>query len=316
MDCMTFRKYVGAFADSELEVQQNLEALEHLNMCPNCAKRVASITALRNALVRVYGDAQAPRRLRSRIAASMGADAVGGGSLSVGTNPRRSRWAQRAVLPLSAAALLAVTVFGWQYFSSVEPRRGTITLLPGRVVSDIRERHRMCSANLARVPHHDVTLPRDPAGIEEKLGAALCMTVLSPDYSLRGFDLIGADRCGIRGRTGAHVMYQRESTGVLLSVFSLQRLGALGLVAGGGVVDQDYYVATDTPVSVVVWHLGPQSFVLCGEFPKELLLDLASDVRTADVWEPGFLQSGNRVLASAGDNKYTRSGTAASNGLW
>ena len=54
MNCQSFRKYIGAFADGELEVSQNLEALEHLNMCPSCAARVTNINELKEAINRAY----------------------------------------------------------------------------------------------------------------------------------------------------------------------------------------------------------------------------------------------------------------------
>ena len=47
MTCKTFRKYLYAFADGELETRENLEALEHLNMCPSCCRKVAVQQALR-----------------------------------------------------------------------------------------------------------------------------------------------------------------------------------------------------------------------------------------------------------------------------
>ena len=67
MNCTQFRKYAGAFADGELDIQINLEALEHLNMCPACTQRVDEIASLRPALERPHSNPRAPRELRDRI---------------------------------------------------------------------------------------------------------------------------------------------------------------------------------------------------------------------------------------------------------
>ena len=63
MNCTSFRKYVGAFADGELDTKLNLDALEHLNMCPDCARRVSHVQELKAALKRVLPVEGAPADL-------------------------------------------------------------------------------------------------------------------------------------------------------------------------------------------------------------------------------------------------------------
>ena len=72
MGCDRYRKYVGAFADGELEVKDNLDFLEHIKMCPACAARVDEVTTMKGALQHAYADVEPSESLRLRIAASLG----------------------------------------------------------------------------------------------------------------------------------------------------------------------------------------------------------------------------------------------------
>jgi len=50
MDDKTIRKYLAAFADGELEVEQNLRVLEHAAMNPQATRRVMHQQQLRRAV--------------------------------------------------------------------------------------------------------------------------------------------------------------------------------------------------------------------------------------------------------------------------
>jgi anti-sigma factor RsiW len=290
MDCKGFRKYVGAFADSELGVAHNLEALEHLNMCPRCAERVGDITSLKTALKRVYGDLSAPPRLRDRILASLDTGVATPQREHLSSVGRSFELRYRWMIPLGMAAALLLGVFAYyEYRPKNEPQYGAITVVTGQPIADIREQHRACVGSRG-LAHHDVSLTRDPSEIAKRLSGELALTVVVPDLSARGFELVGADRCGILGRRGAHVLYRLASAGPWLSVFTVARLPGLWAALGDSPPyhnnDRRYFVSGEESLTVVAWHDGRQTYAFCGRMPKPDLLALAEQIRTASAMSP------------------------------
>ncbi len=311
MDCTCFRKYVVALAEGEPEVRQHFEALEHLDGCPSCARRVADITALKVALARVYADARAPRHLRERVLSSLGSEAL---SARYDPQPPHAGVAAslpyRLIIPVSIAAALLLAVLLYQYRPHSEPYPGTITVVTGRAVADAREQHRWCIAN--RGPdHHDASLTRDLDEIARRLSSELQLTVLVPDLLVRGFALVGADRCGILGQRGAHVLYRSKPAGGALSVFTVGRMATLGSGDGGASLppeyNREYFVSAaeaEESLSVVAWHDRRQSYVVCGKLPAAALLDLVEQVRLAGTGRPGAPWPTSPTLAFAAGKKF------------
>lgn len=302
MNCPSFHKYIVALADVQMEVRANGEALEHLNRCPSCAGRVADLTALRAALMRVHGEVRAPQHLRDRVLSSLETTDVPSAQTeaeplpsAVTTVPR-----YRLMVPVAvAAALLLAISLSW-YPGHGETRAGTTTVVTGGIVADAREQHRRCIPPQG-AGHHDASLPRELAAIAQHLSGNLGLTVIAPDLQTHGFALVGAGRCGILGLPGAHVLYRSESSGEALSVFSVSRIATLGSVASDSAgAGHEYYVSADDPgepLSVVVWHDGPQSYVACGELRRNALLDVVDDVQVAGAAHPDLLTRPTRLLA-------------------
>ncbi len=298
MDCTEFRKYVGAFADGELEVQENLTALEHLNMCPDCVARVAEISHLKSALVREYGGIRAPAYLSNRIRLAFDSEvAETQVEHPADRDGRFGRLRVRLLVPLGMAAALVASVLLWQYRERDLPRHGTIAVVSERAAADIREQHVKCVRERG-VNHHDEDLPRDLRAIASNLSLALDMEIIAPDLSTRGFDLVGADRCGIAGLRGAHVLYKAVPSQVPLSVFSVTRMHDLGCGSGGSGAAQ-YFVSSDEPLGVVAWQNEQQSYAICGRFPQATLLVLAGESRTASAARPGSVRNLGPTFAFA-----------------
>ncbi len=302
MNCSSFHKYIVALVDVQMEVRANGEALEHLNRCPDCARHVADLTALKGALMRVHGEVRAPQHLRDRVLSSLETTEVHSTQIEVEPLPRPVMAGPRYKLLVSgatAAALLLAVSLSW-YTGNGETRAGTTTVVTGGIVADAREQHRRCIPPQG-ADHHDASLPRDLAAIAQCLSGDLRLTVIAPDLQTHGFALVGAGACGILGLPGAHVLYRSESGGEALSVFSVSRIATLGSGAsdsGGG--RHEYYVSADDPgeaLSVVVWHDGPQSYVVCGELRRNALLDVIQDVQVAGVTHPDLLTRPSSLLA-------------------
>ena len=299
MDCEEFCTYVGAFVDGELETERNLEALQHVNSCPGCASRAEEIPVLKEAVARVFSEARAPQYLHDQLSLSLEACVVtprSGEPWSSYGGAARPRL--RFLVPLGMAAAIGSALLLWHYWPGTGSQPAKITVVTGKLVADVRGQHRLCVEQRG-LGHHDASLPRDLPGMARSLSNELQLAVIVPDLSPRGFDLVGADRCGIMGRRGAHVLYQYSSTGVPLSVFTVGRVSELGSEARGSRAQREYFVSSSEPLCVVAWHGGPQTYAICGEFSEPTLLDLAGAPRTAHVGDTDYRRREGSMFAMA-----------------
>lgn len=289
MNCTQFRKYVYAFADGELDVKQNLEALEHLNMCQVCVKRVSEVQNLKSAMKRVLPSQGASDALRDRILVAIEAAPGDEGAVLNGpagqdhsTSPSvvRSRW----VMPLAVAAGVVFCFTLWQSFSGRDIEPGTITVVRAQAVKDVRDQHIHC-VSLVGLRHHDESLSRDLPTVAARLSDRLNMRVLVPDLSSLGFEFVGADRCGIRGRYGAHVLYRSPSRGVMCSLFTVDAMSEFDATGGRRVGGREYFLGKSQNVRVAAWQEGTQTYILSvgDALSEDQLLSLVDNARTADV---------------------------------
>ncbi len=276
MGCERYRKYVGAFADGELEVKENLEFLEHVKMCPACAARVDEVATMKGVLQRVYAKVEPSESLRQRVAESLG-DA----SADYRHRPR-SGWSvqlRRLVVPVAMAAALIFAVVIWPSVDRFRPRPGSVTVVTGRIVSDVRAQHTACLGRSGGT-HQAADLPLDVVGISNVLSRELKLRVLAPDLRSLGFRLVGADRCGVRGHSGAHVLYQALKKDAYLSIFTVGRLPEVVTTSNAQIFD--VFVSDGGPLAVLGWHSDKASYLVCGDLPKSELLGLADQIRFAD----------------------------------
>ena len=299
MDCEEFCTYVGAFVDGELETERNLEAFEHVNTCPGCAARAAEIPALKAAVARAFSEVRVPQYLQDRIGSSPEPHVmIPQLAEPPSSDARAARLRLKVLAPLGMAAVIGAALLLWQYWLSRGSQPAKVIVATGQFVTDVREQHRLC-VDRRGLGHHDASLPRDLPGMARCLSNELQLAVIAPDLSIKGFDLVGTDRCGIMGRRGAHILYQYALTGAPLSVFTVGRVTELGSGANGSTRGRAYFVSSNQPLCVVAWHGGPQTYALCGEFSEPNLLDLAGAVRTASLAGPDFHQPAGTLLAMA-----------------
>ena len=287
MNCTQFRKYAGAFADGELDIQINLEALEHLNMCPACTQRVDEIASLRSALERTHSNPRASRVLRDQIRNALEAqiqepepvefDATMAASGQVGRPRHTSRW----LVPLSMAAVLVAAVSAWQYVPTVDVSSGTMTTLAVRTVADVARIHRDCSRN-RRSNHHNSALPENAVQLASELSRQLGFQVIVPDFTPSGFALVGADFCALGGRDTAHVLYaQQAEGGAALSVFSTKHIPELRPAGITVLGNTGVFVREVGELTVAAWHDNGQTYTFCSELAERSLLRTINQIRTA-----------------------------------
>ena len=116
MNCREFRKYVGAFADGELDTQTSASVLEHLNMCPHCAQQVDEVQRMKDAVGRVLGVEDASPELAQRIRA-----AIQSPEAALQPPSRKLVYRLITVAGMAAAVALAVLVWPSQGPQPVEP---------------------------------------------------------------------------------------------------------------------------------------------------------------------------------------------------
>lgn len=265
MNCTSFKKYVGAFADGELDTKLTLEALEHLNMCLTCAHRVEDIHQMKAALSRVWDTRPAPPHLRSRVADAIKAE-------DAAAKPSPITRAIRIWFPLAAAAVMVLSVTVWQYRQTTDRGSGLSTVDAAPVAIAARTRHRECIVHA--LDAHCPIPSKDVVEVAAHFSKQLRLEVIAPDLSAAGFELVGADTCGVGDRTGAHVLYRSVDDGIMLSVFSVGRLSGLKPSERFAGRQRGYYVSTGDSLTVVVWHEGPGTYIICADLPADRIVEM------------------------------------------
>ncbi len=270
MNCRSFRKYVGAFADGELDTAINVEALEHLNFCESCATKVANIQKMKATLARMFAQERSPALLADRVRGRLREHADG--------SVVRFRLLQRWVVPFGIAAAVAVVWFASMLTTGGKAGyvSGPKSTVEAQWVNTARMQHQGCTKMGPK--HHNRDLPIDSAGIERVLGEKFGFPVLAPDLSSAGFVLLGADTCGLNGIPGAHVIYRHGKDGWFLSVFSLAGLSPIKPTEGFSVGGHSAFVSTDPGFTVISWQESGVTYVFCGKTSISSLEQLSATV--------------------------------------
>ncbi len=303
MNCQDAKRFLGAFADGELETETNLAILEHVNMCPSCATRVADVQALKMSLQRIDTQQRVPAGLEERVRTSIRAS----GTLAKGQSERAANfisrgaartegrgsqeggalrvaevaatgtgWIYRLLAPASIAAAILVAVLIWRWpAGDLQPDPGTVTA-PGasfRLVSDVGQQHVGCTRLGPK--HHRESLGWSLPSIQAELSRELSLDVAAVDLSRFGYRFHSADSCGVMGRRGAHVVYQPQEGGPLLSLFSIEHVAGLESTHDDG----GYAVDVGEDYTFITWHGRRTTYVFCAPLSPEALRPLADAVR-------------------------------------
>jgi mycothiol system anti-sigma-R factor len=255
MTCKEFRKFLYAFADGELETRENLEVLEHLNMCPSCTRKVAMQQELRAAVTRVCPSEPAPDALRERVLANLGWS----------PSRRHRRWIFLA--PLAAAAAIALV-----FILPADDTARAEDALAAAVVKT----HRMCCDHLG--VHHRADLPKDlTAG--NALSRDLKFPVLVRNFSNADYAFHSANICMVDRVKSSHVMYLRAGDNDRLSAFTLpkRRLGGEKVQHG----DFVYHLLDNDGIGIVGWNDEGASHLVCAEPNAQTVLDLVTSSELA-----------------------------------
>lgn len=224
------RKYIPAFADGELDVEQNLKVLEQMAMDPTNTRRVLHQQQLRKACSHAMDTAECrcPDELRSKIAAlaeaepahdasdpALSEDAgVPSASHQTYTGPpviaRIGRWAPVAVAAMLLIGTLVVLYQApggisdaWPYINRVVMGNTDPDLLSGR--------HELCSSDVSKLyagiesPEHVSALP---GTVDDYFGDDLGRIDSTLDLSVLGYEFERVGVCAAPGKGAVHVVYR------------------------------------------------------------------------------------------------------------
>lgn len=261
------RKYLAAFADGELDVEQNLQVLEQMAMDPVNTKRVMHQQQLRQACCRVM-DTEAmscPDKLREKLRC-----------LCDDANKKSQRASRPSVIarigrwggPLAVAALILFGVF--VAIDAARPASYTSDgLISAGLAERFSDRHISCGMDPSLL-HQTELFPAELDQLDESLVNRIGAEMLgaSLDLSTIGYDYQVASICPIPGKNAVHLMY-KDPQGMKLSLWIKPYDGQPLLDSGVPYIPPIEHSGRP----MMVWRDGNVVFFLVG--------DKAEDVRSA-----------------------------------
>lgn len=284
MDDKEIRKYLAAFADGELDVEQNLRVLEQMAMNPDATRRVMHQQQLRQQVDRVMRAMVPPidESLRDSIAslaietASTSEDDVTGRKSPGGILARVGPWGQW--LPaLAAAFLLAASVTFWILGQSeTAPTVAPITvvrapnLLNAQRIQVLETRHEFCSQRIEELHNADRfgrIIGDLPSKITRFLGEQSTPIL---DLSALGYKFGGAGECAAPGAKAVHLVYRSnnaESEAGALSLWARADAENKIKVQAGKLYEVP---RSDKIGSIVMWRRDGVVYYLVGNAAEEV----------------------------------------------
>lgn len=266
------RKYLAAFADGELDVEQNLRVLEHMAINPTATRRVMHQQQLRQAVDRTirHQTPTTPEALKQQIQKLMADTPATGQATARGETGRAQgasvlarigRWT-----PLAAAALFfmaALVVLNTAGRDSL-PGIGQIAqdLVSKSQYSIFVKRHLGCSRMIDKL-HHMELFPQDlkalPASLATFLGGQATPGL---DLSSIGYEFYAVGECNVPGDQSVHLIYHAKDDPAGHDALSLwvRRYGGSPAIEP----DRAFYVETGGSNPLVVWRQGGMIYYLMG----------------------------------------------------
>lgn len=286
------RKYLPAFADGELDVEQNLRVLEAMAMDAKHTRRVLHQQQLRRACARVMDrpDCRCPDELREKLQslASSENDAPASPNLTLTggeakTDDRRPRAAADARpdvigrigrwLPAAVAAVLLIGALA--VFFSPRPGGGPAFGLDETRLAAFAGRHTSCSSDLSKLyagiesPDNVTALPGtiDDYFVSE-LGAQQSGRIdTTLDLSVLGYEFQRVGRCNLPGRNAVHIVYRAADDAEhdkSLSLWIKPATGELNLVP------RTLYTAEASDGQpLLIWQRNGRTYYLLGDAPTD-----------------------------------------------
>ncbi len=304
MNCHKVKKYLFAFADSQLSVQANCEVLDHLKMCPTCSAIVDEHQGIRRAIARSAEKIRVPAGLESKIRYGI---ETGGAMKSLNKSAGHERKFSILRVSALAACLLAGVGLVWHFSSGgsltdLESFAGAGATTVGgltpadQVTQDVVVQHNKCLLRCDMDAHHNSDLPRERTDVASAVDQhfANAVAAAAPDLSGYGFDFESANFCNpTEDKSGpaAHVMYVNYSNSSRISMFTVPHWASFEL-AGGGTADRQSPFINSTGGcdnnAMLAWNEGEMTYILVGQLDVERMAEM---IRSLTLTEATLLDS-------------------------
>ncbi len=243
MDCSSCQRYVTAYVDHELGLEQMLLVEEHVAACSACRERLENERETALLVAEYFPRLVAPERLLHRIRAALRSPV---------------RWPMRSTSVWPLAAALFLVWLGWWIGIG-----GGLSESPPEIVRDAIALHRH-----AGLPDASAVRTHDPALANRWLRERLAFI---PEGALRtpdGAELVAAQVVNIAGTSAGFVRYRARDGHV-----SLFLLPARSLPASGekfwvrGVEFRAYAWQGERPI---LWNHDSVCYILVAESNREI----------------------------------------------
>jgi hypothetical protein len=272
-----------AFADGELEGEQNRQVLKRLSQNPALADRITEQQELRKAVARAMDDPsmKAPADLRDRIA-RMSRETPGTSAPSPTANRADTgspvlavigRWLPATVAALFfIGALVALNMAGSRDNgtgnNTVAHANGLITqgnVLNASLVDQFGNRHFKCSRHIAPI-HGADKFPQDlarlPGALSEYFHESIDPELI--DFSGLGYEFDMAGLCILPGKGAVHMIYKSQPDTGHSDMLSLWMRP---YEEGSGIEADRLYTTADPRENfpMIVWRHGDMVYYLVGD---------------------------------------------------
>jgi anti-sigma factor (TIGR02949 family) len=292
MNCREAGKFLYAFADGELETRDNLQVLEHINMCIECCGKVSIQQQLRGAVAAAFREEAVPASLRDRIASSIAAETLPADEPS----PIYRLWrsvAMAAVITIAAIGIWNVpqrlpgagqgVVAGVQFTDSTD--------MAGILADNVYAMHCRCAA--AGEKHQHADLPNRGLDAAKAMSRELecpilrCTTLdANPDTVFVSANFCGLSDCSGAIHSGGHLIYRFEDgplKGRAISLISVTRLGEMDNLKKLPMGDREYCIIKPTrakgDATVVLFNCPKASHLVVLEATPDETLRFVQDMR-------------------------------------
>jgi anti-sigma factor RsiW len=197
VSCELTQRYVPGYLDGELDLVRTIEMETHLKGCPECARELENLKALRSTLQRSSLAYAAPAVLRERIQSSLRAPS------ETQVQSKKTQWPSFRILQLAGAfALLAlISVTGWQLTTRFLAPSSDQQIAAEVFASHVRSLEANHLMDVASTDQHTVK-----PWFDGKLDFSPPVQDLAND----GFPLVGGRLDYVEGREVAALVYQRR----------------------------------------------------------------------------------------------------------
>lgn len=226
------KKYLAAFADGELDVDQNLRLLEHMKMDPNATARVAHQQQLREAVCRcMSSDCPAtPDTLKQSLTQMLEEPTATDKDIIARIRPY-----QFAAWTSSIAAVIAICLSLFLFYNQAQintpldldhavamnnqPASDSpsyidfpaASILPVSEINRFSNRHTSCSQEISRLQSFAINptnIEQMPKVVNDHLGKQSYPCL---DLSPMGYEFARAGPCHLPSQKAAHLIYQAKN---------------------------------------------------------------------------------------------------------